>query len=265
MENNDSKPDKRLFRRKAVILGIGIIFILFIKSCVCDFYAIPTESMKDALLPGDYVIISRLSWFAGSPPRLPILGISLANPPRLWFKAIRRGDIVAFDFATPSEPGRYLVKRVAGVPGDTLVSLGGEVMQESGSNMRLINCSYSPGGNAQLFGNIIVVPKKGDTLHLDLPGLIRWQDFIRGEGNKLEARNDKIYINGNERNTYIVKHNYFFVLGDNRKHSFDSRHWGLLPDSRIAGRPVIIYWSHGPDSTGKAASTRFDRLFKPVR
>jgi signal peptidase I len=97
--------------------------------------------------------------------------------------------------------------------------------------------------NRDNFGPVIV-PRKGDNIKLTLQNLCIYKRIIEVyEKNQLEILRDSIFINGSPSDNYIVKQNYFFVLGDNRHHSRDSRHWGFLPEDHIIGKPVIIWFS----------------------
>jgi signal peptidase I len=97
--------------------------------------------------------------------------------------------------------------------------------------------------NRDNFGPVIV-PRKGDIIKLTLQNLCIYQRIIEVyEENRLEILQGSILINGSPSDNYVVKQNYYFVLGDNRHHSRDSRHWGFLPEDHIIGKPVIILFS----------------------
>jgi signal peptidase I len=103
--------------------------------------------------------------------------------------------------------------------------------------------------NRDNFGPVIV-PRKGDSIRLTLLNLCIYQRIIEVyESNRLEIHNDQIFINGLPAGSYTFKQDYFFVLGDNRHHSRDSRHWGFLPENHIIGKPLLIWLSasKGPD------------------
>lgn len=93
--------------------------------------------------------------------------------------------------------------------------------------------------NADHYGKIYV-PKKNDSLHLDTTIISLYEDLIsRFENNRLEIRQDSIFINGKHSRTYVVKQDYYFTLGDNRDNAVDSRHWGFLPKSCIRGKMLF--------------------------
>lgn len=107
----------------------------------------------------------------------------------------------------------------------------------------------------------IYIPKKGDTLNLDSINIFLYERIIKNyEGNDLVIKDNKISINGDTTNKYIVELNYYYVMGDNRHNSIDSRHWGFLPESHIIGKATRVLWSRD-----KAKSeTRWGRFFSSI-
>jgi signal peptidase I len=117
--------------------------------------------------------------------------------------------------------------------------------------------------NPDNFGPL-VMPKKGATVDLNLQNLSLYQRIINAyEGNKLEIMDSTIYINGEIANSYTFKMDYFFMVGDNRHSSYDSRFWGFVPMDHIVGAPKFIWLSLDKDKKflGKI---RFRRMFKVV-
>ena len=103
------------------------------------------------------------------------------------------------------------------------------------------------------------IPKKGATIQLTPENVLLYKRAIFVyENNKWEERDGKIYINGKEATSYTFKMNYYWMMGDNRLESQDSRYWGFVPEDRIVGRASIIWfsWDGGP---------RWNRLFKSVK
>jgi signal peptidase I len=80
------------------------------------------------------------------------------------------------------------------------------------------------------------------------------------EGNDLKIKNGKIYINGKVATKYTFKMDYYWMMGDNRHNSADSRYWGFVPEDHIVGKPIFIWWSHDPDHSG-FNGIRWSRLF----
>ena len=108
------------------------------------------------------------------------------------------------------------------------------------------------------------IPAKGKSIDLTLDNLPVYERPIRTyEGNDLQVRNGKIYINGREASSYTFKMDYYWMMGDNRHNSADSRYWGFVPEDHIVGKPIFIWWSSDPDRNG-LAGVRWNRLFKFV-
>ena len=110
----------------------------------------------------------------------------------------------------------------------------------------------------------IWIPKKGATVKLSLANLPLYERPIRVyENNKLEVRNGQIYINDKPANSYTFKMNYYWMMGDNRHNSADSRYWGFVPEDHVVGKPIFIWWSHDVDHPG-FKGIRWKRLFTCV-
>ena len=110
----------------------------------------------------------------------------------------------------------------------------------------------------------IWIPKKGESIKLTLENLPVYERPIRTyEGNKLEVRDGKIFINDKEATKYTFKLDYYWMQGDNRHNSLDSRYWGFVPEDHIVGKPIFIWWSSDPDRHG-FSGIRWNRLFRFV-
>ena len=110
----------------------------------------------------------------------------------------------------------------------------------------------------------IWIPAKGETIDLTLKNLPIYERPIRTyEGNKLEVKDGKIFINDKETTKYTFKMDYYWMQGDNRHNSLDSRYWGFVPEDHIVGKPIFIWWSSDPDRGG-FSGIRWSRLFRFV-
>ena len=108
------------------------------------------------------------------------------------------------------------------------------------------------------------IPKKGETLKLTIDNIAVYERPIQVyEGNDLQVRDGKIYINGKEATEYTFQMDYYWMMGDNRHNSADSRYWGFVPEDHIVGKPIFIWWSSDPDRGG-LGGVRWKRLFRWV-
>ena len=108
----------------------------------------------------------------------------------------------------------------------------------------------------------IVIPAEGNTIDLTIENLPIYKRIIfLYEGNDLEIKNDKIFINGVETKTYTFKMNYYWLMGDNRHNSADSRFWGFVPEDHVVGKAVFIWMSLDPELSWAEGKLRFSRLF----
>ncbi len=111
----------------------------------------------------------------------------------------------------------------------------------------------------------IWIPKKGATIQLSLRNLAIYERPIKAyEKNDLQVRNGKIYINGEESTSYTFKLDYYWMMGDNRHNSADSRFWGFVPEDHIVGKPIFIWWSSDKDRGMFSGGIRWSRLFRFV-
>ena len=108
------------------------------------------------------------------------------------------------------------------------------------------------------------IPKKGATVKLNMKNIAVYERPIRAyEHNDLKVKNGQIYINGRLAHSYTFKMDYYWMMGDNRHNSADSRYWGFVPEDHIVGKPIFIWWSHNPDHPG-FSGIRWSRLFNFV-
>jgi len=104
----------------------------------------------------------------------------------------------------------------------------------------------------------LVIPAKGVPLHLNADNLKHYIRVIADyEGHKLELRSGEIYIDGKPSNTFTPEMNYYFMMGDNRHNSLDSRYWGFVPEDHVVGKPLLVFFSI-------EGGIRWNRLFKAI-
>jgi signal peptidase I len=106
----------------------------------------------------------------------------------------------------------------------------------------------------------LYIPKKGATIKLDSSNIAIYDRVIRVyEGNTLESKNGQFYINNKPANSYTFKMNYYWMMGDNRNNSLDSRYWGFVPEDHVVGKAWLIWMSYGN------GSIRWSRLFRTIK
>ena len=109
----------------------------------------------------------------------------------------------------------------------------------------------------------VIIPAKGMTIDLNMGNIAVYERPIRVyEGNTLEVKDGKIYINGQQATKYTFKMDYYWMMGDNRHNSLDSRYWGFVPEDHVVGKPIFIWLSVNPEDVGP--KIRWNRLFRMV-
>jgi signal peptidase I len=216
---------------------IAVILALFIRTFVVQAFKIPTGSMENNLLIGDHLLVNK---FVFSP------AATAAERALLPTRTIRRGDVVVFKY--PEEPERDFIKRVIGLPGETI-----EVREKK----------------------VFV-----DGQALDEP-YAHYLDPLTSPSDVHEVTSFDV------RDRYgpvTVPADQYFVMGDNRDNSQDSRYWGFLPRDFVKGRALLIYWSYEAerleyqdDGAGAAVQriasvvthfftrTRWERMLRQIR
>jgi signal peptidase I len=228
---------KSVVREYFESIVIAVILALFVRTWVVQAFKIPTGSMENNLLIGDHLLVNK---FIFGPTPLAI-GRAL-----LPVRPFRRGDIIVFKY--PDEPDRDFIKRVIGLPGETLEL-----------RAKKVYINGSP---------------------LEEPYVHFLQQLQPGNSEFNEVTSFDV------RERYgpvTVPPNQYFVMGDNRDNSQDSRYWGFLPRELVKGKALVIYWSYeagredyqeeGAGATVKGlvsvfahffTRTRWDRMFHQI-
>jgi signal peptidase I len=215
---------------------IAIVLFLVVRTILVEAFKIPSGSMERTLLIGDFLLVNKLVYGA----ELPFTG--------RHFPALRqpaRGDVVVFQW--PEDPTKNFVKRLVGAPGDTLQMNDGVLVV----NGRRVEERYVTHTEPD-------VDPSGEEF--------RWQSnyLVR----TAEAAKAGYHPSRNNWGPLIVPQESYFVLGDNRDNSLDSRYWGFVPDSLIRGRPMFVYYSYAPDTANGLAwltRIRWQRLGERIR
>ncbi len=388
---------KNLFLEWLEVIFVAMFGALILRTFFIEAYTIPSPSMQNTLLTGDYLFVSKIHYG----PKMPVTPVSmpfahhtlpfinkkayydkiqLAYKRLKGFSSVKRGDIIVFhypegdtissiyqseasyyqlcrlfgesevrenveEFGTliyrPVDKRENFIKRVVGLPGDTiliknsLVEINGKE-EQSNPNLQynyliktsenelphrlldsmnipevyrqyhddikafkipLTNSSYytikelddvkgirkeeykdAAFSNAIIFPYIpsypwtvdyfgpLYIPKKDDTIELNLWNLPLFKRIIEAyEGNKIVINGNHIFINGELTKIYTFKMNYYFVMGDNRHNSADSRYWGFVPEDHIVGKALFIWLSLNKEKEELKEKIRWDRFFKKIK
>ena len=118
--------------------------------------------------------------------------------------------------------------------------------------------------NRDNFGPL-TVPKKGTTVALNIKELPKYRRIIDiYEENDLEVKDGKIIINGEEADSYTFKMDYYFMMGDNRHNSADSRFWGFVPEDHVVGKALFVWFSYDKELSWSDGKLRLDRFFSGI-
>jgi len=207
-------------------LVMTVVIAVFVISFVAQAFQIPSESMEETLLIGDYLLVDKLH-FGGTKDSGGLVP----------YGHVQHGDIVVFHY--PVDPSKHFVKRVIGVPNDRI---------------RLVNKQVWVNGVPQHESYVHLKGFPEDVFRDNFPRL----DFLSAgiDAHWVLALRDHI-----DRGELVVPPGSYFVMGDNRDDSSDSRYWGFVPEGNIIGRPLVIYWSiRNTDGDLPATSTVSDRI-----
>lgn len=188
-ENTGTIKKKSTFREYAEAAAIAVLLALFIRTFVVQAFKIPSGSMEPTLLVGDHILVNKFIYGV----KIPYVRTTL-----IPVREPDREDVVVFIY--PEDESKDFIKRVIGLPGDTISIQG-----------------------TKLFIN-------GE------PFEDRYGFFT---ASSRDSRIEKSYNFG----PVTVPEDHYFVMGDNRDHSYDSRFWGYVPEESIKGKAFIIYWS----------------------
>jgi signal peptidase I len=216
-------------------LGMALVLFLIIRTFLVEAFQIPSGSMENTLLAGDFLFVNKAVYGA------PIPGTDARLP---GFDSPRRGAVIVF--AYPKNPELNYVKRVIGVAGDTVEMRVGLVLVNGAPLVEPYVQRVDPGRD-------VYDPE------------FNWQrEYLVGGPDA--ARNYRP-----SRDTWgplVVPPGKFFVLGDNRDNSADSRYWGFVEAKAVKGRPLVVYFSYdreAPDALPWLTDIRWHRLGSVVR
>ena len=271
-------------------LLFAAVAALLIKSFLIETSRVPTGSMEKTILVGDFLFVNKFIYGSSSPRNIPFTNIAL---PFFTLPALtepEKGDIVVFEYPgnrdqlVADDISNY-VKRCIAVPGDTL-HIRNKVIFVNGKELPIpakiqyksppepegmADPSIFPKGakwNRDNYGPY-VIPKKGDVIKLTPENWQWWRTIINREFGKMVVTlsNNEVQINGVPVKEYTIQKDYYFMMGDNRDNSMDSRFWGLVPRDMVVGQAFITLFSWDRDIPFSQffrliGSIRMDRVLK---
>ena len=200
----------------------AVAIYLVIRTFLLEAFRIPSGSMIPSLLVGDWLFVNKLIYG----PTVPFTSTRLPG-----YREPRRGDVVVFksppQIDQPEDPTPTLVKRLVGMPGDTLYMRAG-----------LLHVNGIP----QRQGFAAASNPKGDPN--EYSPLFEWQRRIHASDTRFGPPPDR--PTHDHWGPLVIPTGYYFMAGDNRYCSKDSRYWGIVPRDNLKGRPLIVYYSYRP-------------------
>lgn len=204
----------------------ALLFFIFLRTFIIEAYRIPSGSMVPTLLVGDWLFVNKLVYG----PHIPFTNSNLPG-----YKDPQRGDVVVFKSPTqidqPWDPNPTLVKLLVGQPGDTLYMRKG-VLYLNGAVSKL---NFPPSSEDQVF----------DT---EDP-LFEWQKRFQLASSRFGAAPAK--PSHDNWGPIVIPPGHYFMMGDSRYNSKDSRYWGLVPRENVRGQPMFVYYAYNADDSDK--------------
>jgi len=227
-------------------IAIALIAALIIRALVIQSYRIPTGSMKDTLLIGDFLLVNKFIYGINTPNRIIGTKIRIPSTRLPGIKQPERGEIVVFRF--PKDDVVDYIKRCVGVAGDTIELRQGTlyINGKPEGEEKFVQQRYDREENRYI--DYFQVTRKNG------------QQYIIRKASRPES---KMMSFG----PYVVPRDHIFMMGDNRDNSYDSRMWGALEDRYIVGRALVIFffWEKLEPIFKLHKKIRWARIFGVIR
>lgn len=208
-------------------LSATIAIFLILRTFLVEAYRIPSGSMIPSMLIGDWLFVNKLRFG----PNIPFTSVNLPG-----YADPRRGDIVVFvspfQVFSPEDPTPTVVKRLIGMPGDTIHSREG-VVHINGEPQR------------QGFATSLGGSMPGDLAD----PLLRWQQTVELKDSRFGPPPSTPTVD--DWGPFVIPAGHYWMMGDNRHDSIDSRFYGFVPRRNIRGRPLFVYYSYNADDSDR--------------
>lgn len=243
----------------------SLLIVMVINGILIASFVVPTGSMENEVLPGDFLFVNRFIYGGSSPQTIPFFNIPLPYFTLPGLRDPQKGDVIVFIFPggrsdVKARDFQYYLKRCVATAGDTLQIINTKIyingveqpLPESAKFDPLLS-TPSSGDASQTFPDgygftrdnwgPMRIPQKGDIIPLNDSTYRAWRIFVMREGHEVERNGEIINVDGKPVTSYTVERDYCFGMGDNRWNSLDSRYWGFVPMDDVIGTPLIVYWS----------------------
>ena len=274
-----------------------IVSVLILRATVIEAYNVPTGSMETTIKIGDFILGNKFIYGIRTPDWIGIpwtnFGFSVPYFRLPGFEEPKTGDVVIFRYPNdkwpgiqigPHDPSLNYIKRCIAGPGQTLEIIEKDIfidgvefaLPEHGraSKLNVYDDEYAERmifprgiGNRDYFGPL-KIPAVGDTLQFSEVNLDHAVNVISLEGHEVQPGNSgQLKIDGEIQDHYICEQNHYFMMGDNRDNSHDSRYWGLVPESNIIGEAILTYlsWEQTePNIIKRLFKIRPSRMFRLI-
>ncbi|WP_171165886.1 signal peptidase I [Usitatibacter palustris] len=207
-----------------------ILVVFVIRSFWVEPFKIPSGSMKPTLLVGDFILVNKYTYGI----RLPVI-----NKKVIDIGDVKRGDVVVFRY--PVDPSVDYIKRVVGIPGDK-IAYRGKRLSVNGQAVPVQTTGYYTDAELNYTRLPTFLEKLGEKSHRMM--VIASQPVVNlGEVRQFSHRDNCEY--NDDGFTCTVPAGHYFMMGDNRDQSSDSRYWGFVPDDHIKGRAFLVWMNFG--------------------
>ncbi len=207
-----------------------IVVVFLIRSFWIEPFKIPSGSMKPTLLVGDFILVNKYTYGI----RLPVL-----NRKVMEVGEVKRGDVVVFRY--PVDPSVDYIKRVVGIPGDK-VTYAGKLLRINGQQVPVQPSGYYTDSELNYVRLPTFSEKLGEKTHTMM--VVPPEPVVNLSQVRQFPHRDNCEYN-DDGFTCTVPPGHYFMMGDNRDQSADSRYWGFVPDDHIKGRAFLVWMNFG--------------------